>query len=136
MKTLLAALLLATAPAIALAEEVVVSPDEFRDFADGWTLYFERDGEAFGSEEFRADGRTRWRYVDGSCVRGVWRPRGAQLCFLYETEIEPGPLCWRMLRDEEGLFARLLTGAEAGLEIRISRRDKAPLLCGGPGRST
>ena len=44
--------------------------------------------------------------------------------------------CWRMLRDEEGMIARLLDGPDAGLEIRITGRDKAPLLCGEPGRGT
>lgn len=133
MKTLLATLLLATAPALA---QEIVSPDEFRDYAEGYTLHFEREGRPFGSEYFGPDGQTRWRYQDGSCVRGVWRPHGAQLCFLYDSLSEPGPLCWRVLRDERGLFARLLDGEDDGMELRIARRDTAPLLCGEPGHST
>ena len=119
-----------------LAEEPV-SPSEFRDFSEGYTLYFERDGEVFGSERFEANGLSRWRYNDGSCVRGAWRAHGAQVCFLYESEEENRDvLCWRILRDDQGLFARLLSGASAGLELRIVGRDKKPLLCGDPGRST
>ena len=58
MKTLLAALLIA-APALAaaLAAEPV-SPDEFRDYAEGWTLHFERDGLPLSSAiEFVPRGR-------------------------------------------------------------------------------
>lgn len=138
MRRLFIALLLAvplatTGPATA---QEIVSPEEFRSYAEGWTLYFERDGLPFGSETFEPGGKTRWRFPDGSCVRGVWRPHGAQLCFLYDMEGSTGPLCWRVFRDGEDLVATLLDGAEAGMEIRVTRRDRVPLLCGGPGRST
>ncbi|HET7409951.1 MAG TPA: hypothetical protein VFJ13_07100 [Paracoccaceae bacterium] len=132
MRTLLAALLLMAVPALA---DDIVSPEEFREYAEGYTVYFERNGQPFGSESFEPGGKTRWRFNDGSCVRGVWQPQGAQLCFLYDMD-SAGPLCWRMLRDDEGMVARLLDGPDAGMEIRIIGRDKAPLLCGEPGRST
>ncbi len=112
-----------------------MSPDEFRDFAEGWTLYFERDGQPFGSEKFEIDGKVRWRYSDGSCVRGAWRAHRGRLCFLYDsTENGTEISCWQMVRDDEGLFARLLDGENAGLELRVARRDRAPLLCGRSGR--
>ena len=41
-----------------------------------------------------------------------------------------------MLRDDNGLFARLISGQNAGLELRVARRDRAPLLCGEPGIGT
>ena len=117
--------------------EDVVSPSEFRDYAEGYTLYFERDGRAFGSERFEADGKSRWRYNDGSCVDGAWKAHGAQICFLYHPEgAEREVLCWRVLRDAQGLFARLLTGENAGIELRVVRRDREPLLCGEPGTAT
>jgi len=133
MKKLLFAALLIVAPP-AFAEEPI-SPSEFRDYAEGWTLYFERDGKAFGSEHFAQGGRSEWRYNDGSCARGAWRSHGAQLCFLYEADAADGrPQCWRVLRDDQGLLVRLLTGENAGLELRVSGRDKRPLLCGAPGQ--
>lgn len=134
MRTLFALLLLVALPAN--AEEKVVSPGEFREFAEGWTLYFERDGQPFGSESFSADGKTNWRYRDGSCVSGAWRPHGAQVCFLYDQGEGDSVLCWRVLRDQEGLLARLLNGENQDLELRITGRDKQPLLCGEPGKST
>lgn len=145
MRTLLALLALTAAlaqsPALAQApapdpDQEIVSPEEFRQYAEGYTLYFERDGQPFGAEAFEPGGKTRWRFTDGSCARGVWRPHGAQICFLYEMDAAPGPLCWRMLRDGEALIARRLDGEDAGMEITVTRRDRVPLLCGDPGRST
>lgn len=128
--------ILLTVPQARAAEEPV-GPAEFREYSEGYTLYFQRDGKPFGSERFDPGGKARWRYNDGSCISGAWMAHGAQLCFLYGS---PGQdddaLCWRILRDDTGLFARLLSGDNAGLELRIVRRDRRPLLCGDPGTST
>ena len=129
---------LCLAGTVAFAGETPVSPSEFRAYSEGYTLYFDRDGKPFGSESFESGGKVRWRYNDGSCVRGAWRPHGAQLCFLYETRGEEGDvLCWRMLRTDDGdLIARLLQGENAGLELKVTGRDRKPLLCGDPGTAT
>ena len=117
-------------PLSALAEQPI-TPQEFRDYAEGYTLYFEQDGQPFGTESFEPGGATTWRYGDGVCTEGVWRPHGAQICFYYGDQ--QGVLCWRMLRDGDDLIARLLgDGENAGLELRIVKRDREPLLCGGP----
>jgi hypothetical protein len=135
MRRLLLALCLAMAPAAALGiAEEPVSPSEFRDYAEGWTLHFEHEGEPFGEEAFAPGGHTIWRDPEGQCLEGVWKPHGAQLCFYYGQGREV--LCWRALRDEEGLFVRLLgDGPDAGMELRVTGRDKARPLCGGPGRA-
>jgi hypothetical protein len=130
MRPLLLALCLLAAPALA---EEPVSPAEFRDYAEGWTLHFERDGEPFGQEAFEPGGGTLWRSPDGSCMEGVWRPHGAQLCFYYGEGLEV--LCWRALRDERGLYVRLLGDSpDAGMELRITGRDRHRPLCGEPGK--
>jgi hypothetical protein len=126
----LAALLLALPAA---AGERPVPPSEFRALAEGWTLHFEHLGAHYGSEVFRGDGRTTWQYRDGTCVDGRWEAHGAQLCFTYEDGRDER-LCWRFLEDAEGYLARLLgDGPDAGLELRLSRRDREPLLCGNVG---
>jgi len=51
----------------------------------------------------------------------------------HDDEIENEVLCWRMLRDAEGMLALLLNGESKGLRLRITGRDKHPLLCGAPG---
>ena len=115
-----------------LGAQEVMSPEEFRDYAEGYTLYFEENGEPFGTESFGTDGSTKWRYRDGSCVEGAWRPHEAQICFYYgDTQ---GVLCWWMLRDGDEIIARLLGDDQTQpLELRITRRDKRPLICGDPG---
>lgn len=135
-RSLLLALCLALVPATAVsAAEEPVSPSEFREFAEGWTLHFEQDGEPFGQEAFGSGGETVWRYPDGSCIEGVWKPHGAQLCFFYYGQGSE-VLCWRALRDEKGLLVRLLgEGPDAGMELRVTGRDKAPPICGDPGRA-
>jgi hypothetical protein len=135
MRFLLALLLLFALPAS--AEEQIVSPSEFREYAEGWTLYFDRDGQPFGSEEFYDEGRVKWRYRDGSCIDGVWRTHGAQLCFLFDTSNSDGQVqCWRVLRKDEDLYVRLLNDTPDVFELRVSGRDKRPLLCGAPATNT
>ncbi|MEM9146047.1 MAG: hypothetical protein AAGC57_07585 [Pseudomonadota bacterium] len=114
------------------SEAVPLSPQAFRDYAEGHTLFFENGGEAFGAETFLPGDRSVWRYEGGRCVAGTWRVRGAQICFLYsEGEDE---LCWRFLRLGERLVARLLgNGPDAGFELEVTGRDRAPVLCPGPG---
>jgi len=137
MKKLLLFCLMAvaiSAPAFALVEKPV-SPSEFRDYAEGHTLYFALDGEPFGSETFEPGGHTLWHYKDGSCSPGVWRPHGAQICFYYGegTDVQ----CWRLIRDNEGLLVRLLGDrADAGMELRITARDQRQPICGESGRGT
>ncbi|MEM8792990.1 MAG: hypothetical protein AAGE80_15325 [Pseudomonadota bacterium] len=126
------ALLLTILLAMPAGAQEIMSPEAFREYSEGFTLYFEQDGEPFGTESFGEGGSTTWRYRDGSCIEGVWKPHGGQVCFFYGDQ--QGVLCWRMLRDGDDIIARLLGEAEnAGMELRITRRDKKPLLCGDPG---
>lgn len=128
----LAVLALLAGP-VALADEPeIVSPSEFRAYAEGYTLYYERDGEAFGSEAFRPGNIVTWRFESGTCVDGAWEVRGAQVCFKFVGTIDEPAQCWRVLRDGEGLFVRLLTGEDDGFELRITERDTRPLQCLGP----
>ena len=132
---LLLCLSLLAPPALAAGTEKPLSPSEFRDYAEGYTLYFERDGEEFGSEAFEPGGKTLWRYLDGSCMPGVWRPHGAQVCFYYGEGSDV--LCWRVIRDDQGILVRLLGDtADAGMELRVVGRDQRAPICGDPGRGT
>ena len=118
----------------ALAEQPI-SPSEFRQYAEGYTLYFDLDGAPLGSETFEPGGQSLWRSMDGSCSKGAWRPYGAQICFYYGDGSDVQ--CWRMIRDDEGLLVRLLGDSdEAGMELRITARDERQLICGEPGRGT
>lgn len=128
---LTSALLLGATPAAA-QDAVPISPSAFREYAEGYTLYFSHEGAEFGAESFLSGDRSIWRYDNGECVNGTWHPRGAQICFSYEDN--PQDLCWRFLRAGDDLLARLLgDGPDAGMELRVVRRDRFPLLCAGPG---
>lgn len=130
----LAALVLTLLPARA---EEMLTPEEFAEFALGWTLYFERDGEPWGAEEFRGDGSVRWQFQSGDCTEGIWRPYQGAICFTYEDAHEI--LCWQMSRSEtdDRLIAKLVGQGEGDvLELEIVRKDKRPLICSPEGTDT
>lgn len=125
MRTRILALpVLLFAPLAVFAQEAETSVGAaFADYAQGWTLYFERDGEPFGVESFDEDGDVVWKPEGGACERGVWGHDGDRVCFLY-----PGVAsCWRMARDAEGFVAE--AEDDPGLRLRIARRDRRPVLC-------
>ncbi len=88
-------LLLLLAP-VAAAQEVV-SPEAFERLAEGRTLHFTLDGAPFGAEQYFPGRRSLWRFEDGSCEAGAWRPEGDLVCFRYEAE-GPSAQCWRFRR--------------------------------------
>lgn len=121
-------------PALGLegVEGEQMSPESFRDYAEGYTLYFEREGQPWGAERFEGDGRVTWRYPSGECISGVWKAHEGRACFYYG----PGSdvFCWGMRRRGDGLTGRLESDVEEhGMEIDIVRRDRLPLSCGAPG---
>lgn len=114
-----------------------VTPEEFADYALGWTLHFERDGEPWGTESFGDDGSVRWRYPGGECMDGVWRAYEGQVCFFYGPGTDV--LCWELRRAAPGgnILARLTgTGEHAGMELEITGRDRRPLICTSDGART
>ena len=134
------ALFIALVPVLAtgVRADTPVSPSEFRDYAEGYTLYFEQDGEPAGAEAFGPEGRVTWRTPEGICIEGLWRAYEEDLCFYYG--IDDIVECWQVLRDSRGLKVRR-TGDEAGeagdTTYRITGRDRRPLHCTGqPGLPT
>lgn len=109
-----------------------LSPQSFRTFAEGHTLYFSEGGTYYGAESYAPGNRSTWQFRFGDCVPGVWEARGGQICFRY-ADGEGDESCWRMMRDDRGYFVRLLgDDPDAGMELRVIRRDRKPLRCGGP----
>lgn len=108
-----------------------MSPEEFRAYAEGHTLYFEKDGEPWGSESFDESGDVIWRYPSGDCMPGVWRPHEGNVCFYYGLGSEV--LCWSLTKRDDGILGRLLDGPDKGLELLITERDRRPLLCSQGG---
>ena len=54
----------------ALAQERPMSAAEFEAYTTGKTLTFSSDGYAYGMEEYDADRRVRWSFLDGDCREG------------------------------------------------------------------
>ena len=127
MRAALLALVVA-APAWA---QGTLAPGDFAALAEGHTLHFSLDGAPFGAEQYFAGARSLWRFEDGRCEAGTWRPAGDLVCFSYGEGVPAQ--CWRFRQDGGGLAAALVEGgAETGLVLRMSRRDEAPLDCPGP----
>lgn len=141
-----AALFLAITPPAAADAPLAAGPggaaplsvEEFRAFAEGWTLHFELDGAPFGTESFSHGGRTLWRPEGGACTPGLWTAVGPEVCFFYGDD----SACWLLWRDAGGVIAR--SAPDGDMEVRVTRRDRAPLDCGeellsglklGPSRS-
>ncbi|MEM7496798.1 MAG: hypothetical protein AAF371_02255 [Pseudomonadota bacterium] len=127
----LLATLVCVAPGAGAETGERLSPEAFRDYAEGYTLYFEKDGEVWGSESFEEDGSVVWRYPSGECMPGVWRPYEGNICFYYGLGREV--LCWSMTREGSEINGVLLDGPDEGLELTITGRDKRPLLCSEGG---
>ncbi len=116
-------------PAIAGGAETVMSPAQFRAYAENQTLYFEQSGKPYGAEQYLPGDRSIWRYADGSCSKGVWHARGMQICFVYEGESDEQ--CWLFLKKPDGIAARAM-GREPVEDLTVIWKDTSPLRCSAP----
>jgi hypothetical protein len=129
MKYLSLIAVLAFSPASA---ETIVSPSEFEALSTGKTLYFSKDGKAYGAEHFYKGRRSKWRYSNGICEDGVWFTHENLFCFNYEGGIETQ--CWTFFKTEKGFAARA-EGAPLDEILELYLIDKKPLLCKADGLS-
>ena len=114
------------------AGAAAVAPPVFEKMSEGRTLYFTRDGQSFGAEQYFPGRRALWRYADGSCAWGRWFDRDGLICFQYENGA--GPQCWDFQGEGSGFSATLIeNGAPTGLRLSLSGSDRQPLDCPGPG---
>lgn len=125
----LGALLLALWP-MALPADTVVPPQVFEDFSTGKTLYFYRNGELFGAEQYFSDRESLWQYNGGDCLRGHWVAEGDRICFSYNGD--PRVQCWHFLERTNGYVARAV-GDPPELDLLLGNIDTEPLNCTGPG---
>lgn len=127
MKPLLTLLLILSGAPVGAQD--IVSPGEFQSMSEGKTLYFTRDGQLFGIEQFYTRHRSTWQDANGECSDGVWQAEGNLICFYYENN--PDKQCWQFLKTADGFAARA-EGAAPDLDLTLSKVDTKPLNCLGP----
>ena len=93
--------LLAALPAHA---QDTMSADEFDIYTRGKTLFYGRDGAAYGAEIYHKNRRVQWSFLDGQCKEGTWYEDAGLICFVYEDN--PVPQCWSFAEGSNGLIAR------------------------------
>lgn len=123
-------LLAATLLALPANAETIVSPSEFQNMSEGKTLYFSRNGEYYGAEQYYTRRQSLWQFSNGECEHGRWFAQGDQICFVYEDSLEP--VCWNFLQRDDGSFVARADGSDAAFDLLLERTDDEPLECKGP----
>jgi hypothetical protein len=122
-------LFLFTLAATQLSAQEIVSPEKFKNYATGKTLYFAQKGTPFGVEQYLPGQNSIWQYSDGTCARGIWYARKEMICFLYEGDSREQ--CWRFLQDGEKYVARA-DGNEPADDLVVTGRDERDIQCKAP----
>lgn len=117
-----------TGPLAAAAQEPM-SAEEFEAYATGKTLSYAQGSEIWGTEQYLPGRRVVWAFSADECQYGRWFPQGDQICFLYESDVEPQ--CWTFWRQGSGLRARF-AGTPDATELAEVDQTEEPLACPGP----
>lgn len=121
-------LALSLCPAAGLADDTL-SAGEFDAYTQGHTFTYGSMGMPYGAEEYMANRRVRWSFLDGRCLVGEWYERDGLICFVYDEE--PEPQCWSFRRGAGGLIARFENDPALN-ELYEVARSTEPLSCPGP----
>ena len=108
--------------------ETIVPPQAFEQLSTGKTLYFFRDGEFFGAEQYYPDRKSLWQY-NGDCLEGSWFAQGDLVCFTYSED--PRVQCWYFLEKSNGYVARGQFDPPE-LDLELGRIETEPLNCPAP----
>ena len=103
--------------------------EEFEAETYGKTITFSDSLGPFGAEQYLNNRRVFWSNLDGDCISGHWHPSGSEICFTYESELEPQ--CWEFFRGSQGLWAEYKND-DTGFRLWESERNDKPLYCKGP----
>ena len=129
MKTralILASLLALPLPAVA---QDSMSAAEFDAYTRGKTLYYGRDGAAYGAEVYKENRRVQWSFLDGDCKDGEWYEEAGLICFVYDDN--PVPQCWSFTESPGGLIARFENAPDT-TELYEAEDVGEEMLCLGP----
>ncbi|MEC9434243.1 MAG: hypothetical protein VYD87_15185 [Pseudomonadota bacterium] len=99
---------------------------EWRALTNGRTVWYRIDGELWGRESYRQDGRVTFQFPDGECLDAAWDYQDPWFCFDFGQALGGVPHCFRHIRLEDRLYALGRSGAPQA----IDRIDGAPIACG------
>lgn len=97
---------------------------------EGRTIYYTKDGQPYGAEQYFPGNRVIWAIEGGHCSRGSWYSVGTLICFEYDTG-NPAS-CWRFFQKAGRLFV-VPDGREDDVPLEASRIETEPLQCVPPG---
>ncbi|MFT6674509.1 MAG: hypothetical protein ACJAVM_000692 [Sulfitobacter sp.] len=98
------ALILLALSALPATAQDLMSAAEFDSYTKGKTLFYGREGAAYGAETYLENRRVRWSFLDGECKEGEWYEDAGLICFVYENNSDPQ--CWSFSEGTRGLIAR------------------------------
>ena len=107
-----------------------LTPSEFEAYTTGKTLFFGRNGEAYGAERYLPNRRVIWSFLDGACKHGSWYAQGNDICFVYE-DMPDAPQCWRFQAGPRGLIAQFLDSTP-GAPLYEAQDWGDEMVCLGP----
>lgn len=112
----------------ALAQERMTA-EEFDAYTRGKTLFYGRDGAAYGAEIYHDNRRVQWSFLDGQCKEGRWFEQDTHICFVYDDN--PDPQCWSFVEGPSGLIATFENEPDS-TALYEAQDAGEELLCLGP----
>lgn len=125
----IAPLIIALLMALPAMAQDSMSAAEFDAYTQGKTLFYGREGAAYGAEIYHKNRRVQWSFLDGKCKEGEWYEEAGLICFTYEDN--PAPQCWSFTASPHGLIARFENNPEAS-ELYEAQDVGEDMLCLGP----
>lgn len=112
-----------------VAAQDLMTAEEFDAYTRGKTLFYGRNGNAYGAEVYHENRRVVWSFLDGECREGEWYQDGSLICFVYENN--PDPQCWSFARGTGGLIARFENDPQT-TELYEAQDADEEMVCLGP----
>ena len=123
------AMILTLFAALPAGAEALMTAEEFDTYTRGKTLYYGRNGQAYGAEIYHENRRVQWSFLDGACKEGEWYEDNGMICFVYEDR--PDPQCWTFREGPSGLIARFENNPASDL-LYEAQDTGEEMLCLGP----
>lgn len=126
MKTLILMLTFLATPLLA---QDLLTAEQFDTYTRGKTLFYGKNGQAYGAEIYHENRRVEWSFLDGECKQGAWYEDNGLICFVYDDN--PSPQCWSFRQGDTGLIARFENAPDT-TELYEAEDIGEEMICLGP----